>query len=526
VRSLGRGTGASSGCDVLTSCDAHPRPHSFPRAQSALLAAFGLLIASGCVLRFWKLSGVGLWYDELWTVVGASDRPFMEMYREWILGDSHPPGYFLFYFAWLKLVPGTEFWARLPNAIAGVLTVLYLLFRTDRVLNRDERIMSACLASLSYIYIFYALSVKQYSAMVLIVTIATISYLEIVIADRVERRSAISLAAACLALAYLNHFGMVYAAILLLLLAATFRHNREPLQQIARIALACCVGYAPIAYFLYIQVKYSIDGWQPYQLRSFFSDVLPSLFFDDARFVGASLVILVIAVLIRMAAARDARQLVSARRNQHILTIAAVFVGFMVVIGTRKPIFFVRYFLAAVPAVFLGLGILTAAAFPIEKGWPAVLPLAFFVYAAIMQFHTIDALQREAWDQSVDLVLKSKTPVDRVYILGSPVNKTEFDYLKAGDVDGVFYVRNLKFYRYYFRRRDAAALAAKLEVIAPTIQSASALAAKFRNTGITVYVLAGHHLEYRREALAMLEHAARQIAVTRLNSTLIYKLRF
>ena len=91
--------------------------------RTPVLAAFGGLIVFGCVLRFLKLADVGLWYDELWTVVGASHRPFMEMYREWILGDAHPPGYFLFYFVWLKIVPPTEFWARVPNAIAGVLTV-------------------------------------------------------------------------------------------------------------------------------------------------------------------------------------------------------------------------------------------------------------------------------------------------------------------------------------------------------------------------------------------------------------------
>src|SRR3954470_12831049 len=200
-----------------------------------LLAAFGTLIVFGCVLRFLKLTGVGLWYDELWTGVGASHRPFLEMSREWILGDAHPPGYFLFYFVWLKFVPPTEFWARVPNAIAGVLTVAYLLLGTRRVLSQDERIMAASLASLSYIYIFYALSVKQYSAMLLCATIATISYLEIVMAGRVERKPAVAITAACLALAYLNHFGMAYACLLLTLLALTFRRDQPARRHVLRM---------------------------------------------------------------------------------------------------------------------------------------------------------------------------------------------------------------------------------------------------------------------------------------------------
>src|SRR5690349_11228475 len=79
------------------------------RAQSFILAAFAVLIAAGCVFRFWKLGGTGFWYDELWYVVGASDRSFAEMWREWVIGDPHPPGYFLFCFVWFKIFPNTEF---------------------------------------------------------------------------------------------------------------------------------------------------------------------------------------------------------------------------------------------------------------------------------------------------------------------------------------------------------------------------------------------------------------------------------
>ena len=463
--------------------------------RAFMLAAFGALITFGCFLRFWKLTDVGLWYDELWTVVGASNRPFMEMYREWILGDAHPPGFFLFYFAWFKIVPNTEFWARIPNAIAGVITVLYLLFCTKRVLTRDERIMSASLASLSYVYIFYALSVKQYSAMILFATVATISYLEITTARRVDRRAGITLAAACLALAYLNHFAMVYASILIALLALTFRHNREELRQITRIGIAFGLGYLPIAYFLYIQLRYSIDAWQPFEIHSFLSDLLPSLFFDEPAYVLSALGILLCFLLVFTVTRPHTRHMLGASRNRHIVLIVMVCTGFMLALGLSKPIFFVRYFLVILPALFLGLGILTAAAFPIGTGWLAILPLAFFFQAAVIQFRSIDGLQRQQWDKSVDFVLESKKPDEPIYMLGAKMNKTEFDYLREGDVDGVFYVRNLKFYEYYFRRRGAYEIAAKLEVVQPTVESVGELAARFRDTGTTIYILAGHQIQ-------------------------------
>src|SRR3954454_21979934 len=309
--------------------------------RGPLLAAFGGLIVFGCLLRFLKLTGVGLWYDELWTVVGASHRPFMEMYREWILGDAHPPGYFLFYFVWLKFVPATEFWARIPNAIAGVLTVAYLLLGTRRVLSRDERIMAASLASLSYIYIFYALSVKQYSAMLLCATIATVAYLEIVLAARVDRKPAIVVTITCLALAYLNHFGMVYACLLLVMLALTFRRDDAARRRVARMATAFALGYLPIAYFLYIQVRYSIDAWQPYDIRGFVSELVPWFFFNDPSFVLAAGGVLLLVVA--AAARRQAAPFLGSTRNRHILLIIVAVAGFMVALGLSKPIFFARY---------------------------------------------------------------------------------------------------------------------------------------------------------------------------------------
>ena len=500
---------------------------SRPTLRTLAETIFAGLIVFGCFLRFRKLTGVGLWYDELWTVVGASNRPFMEMYREWILGDAHPPGFFLFYFGWFKLFPNTEFWARLPNAVAGVGTVLYLLFGTRGVLARDERIISAAFASLSYIYIFYSLSVKQYSVVILLATIATVKYLAITDERHIDRRAGITLAAACLALAYLNHFGMVYASMLLVLLTAAFRHNRDQLRRVGQIGGVFAIGYLPIAYFLYLQVAYSIDDWQPYDVHAFISNVLPSVFFEDQKFVTAALIILLGSVLaLRIARRPRMEQMFTSSRNRRLAVLVVAFAAFMLALGISKPIFYIRYFIVLWPAALMGLGIVTAAVFPIDAGWPAALPLAFFLRAAAIDFQSVEWLQREEWDKSVDLVLASKQPQDRIYVLGSPTNKTAFDYLRARDVNGAFFVRNVKFYEYYFRRRGANQIASTLEVVEPTVESVLNLTDRFRGTGATIYVLAGHNIEYDGEALAALQRAARRVESTPLVSTVVYKVIF
>jgi hypothetical protein len=176
--------------------------------------------------------------------------------------------------------------------------------------------------------------------------------------------------------------------------------------------------------------------------------------------------------------------------------------------------------------VFIELGIVTAAVFPITSGWLSILPLLFFYNAAVVQLHSFNGMQRQQWDKSVDLVLARRQPDEPVYVLGAKTDKTEFDYLREGDVDGVYYVRNVRFYEYYFKRRGAPALAASLRVVEPTAESVRGLAGRFRRGGATVYILAGHHIRYTGDALRTLEQVTRHIEVTPLNGTLVYKVAF
>jgi hypothetical protein len=288
---------------------------------------------------------------------------------------------------------------------------------------------------------------------------------------------------------------------------------------------AFALGYLPIAYFLYIQVRYSIDAWQPYDIRGFLTELLPWFFFNDARFVSFGLVVLVAGAVGAALMRRDVRRMLVGARNGHLLAIVIAFGAFMLALGLSKPIFFARYFLVMAPAAFLGLAVLSAAVFPL-RSWTAILPLIFFVHAAAVQFRSVSGLQREQWDKSVDVVLAAKRPSDAVYVLGAKMDKTEFDYLQAGNVDDVFMVRNLKFYRYYFRRRGAEDMAAKLDVVEPTVDSARDLVRRFHQTGKTVYVLAGHRSQYESDALAALQRGARKIDITRLYGTLIYRVTF
>jgi hypothetical protein len=135
-------------------------------------------------------------------------------------------------------------------------------------------------------------------------------------------------------------------------------------------------------------------------------------------------------------------------------------------------------------------------------------------------------MQRQEWDASVDLVLASARPEDEIYVLGADPDRPMLDYLEEGDVDGAVYRQNLRYYAYWFRRRGAEDVAAHLRVVEPTAEAARGLALRHRESGRTVYILAGHHIQFDDESVWILEQAARRLETTWLYSTIVYRVAF
>ena len=491
--------------------------------RRATVVVFAALILVGVALRFWKLAAVGLWYDELWTVVGASDRSFSEMYREWMLGDPHPPGFFIANFLWFKVAPNDELWARLPSALAGVATLLFLLFRTSKILSLDERLMSGAFVSLSYAAISYALTVKQYAAMLLFAMVATVAYLEVVQSRRFDRGVALRFCGSFVALAWLNYFATLYAALLGALLLLALRRDRVQLGRAVKAAAVVVALCLPLLPFQYVMMKDTPGDWQHDSFAALVSDSLPQLFFRHPR-VGFMVGAVVVATLVSFAVRREARVELRSQRNFHLLLVAGGGLALFLALGLVKPVYFIRYFLILFPVVLLGLGIVVAAAFPLRSIAFALVPLAFFSEAALVEYREFDGFARQQWDKSVDLVLAKAKPEDLVVVLGWPQNKTALEYLREKNENGVYYVRNLSFYRYYFRRRGADERAAKLEVVMPSLASTTALIERAR--GHTVWVLGGHHLKFDDDALEAVKTQGRDYEFTQLFSTRVYKATF
>lgn len=482
-------------------------------------------IVFGCALRFGKLSGVGLWYDELWTVVGASQHDLGVIYREWLLGDPHPPGFTLFYFAYFKLFPNDELWARLPCALAGVANVLFVLIGARRTFTRHERVFAATFVALSHGLVSYALTCKQYSAMLLLLTVSLVACLEVAQTRRLERRLAWWLGLSVTALAWLNSLAMLAVLVFFVFLLVMLWSERAERLKLLRLAAVISLACLPLVSFQLIVLRYTPGDWQKDSWAQLAGDALPYLFFSDERVTWLAGGLLEVAV-VSLALDEQARRGLVSSRNAQLLTLGGVTLGLLLLLGAFKPLAFIRYFLIAFPPLLLGLGVLCAAAFSTRRAWLLAVPLAFFGVASFAEAKWVDGLRRQEWDKSVDLVLARVKPGDAIAVLGAKQDKTMFDYLRAGDEWGLYYVRNLSFYRYYFERRGAQAWAQSLEVVQPSPESAQALLDANVNSGRTVWVLGGHHIKYGDDVLEVLRQRAKHVELTTMFSTRVYRLDF
>jgi len=132
-----------------------------------------LIVILGFTLRVYHLGRESLWLDEGGSVRLAQLAPTGIITE--VIGNFHPPLYFLLLHGWIAISGASEFSVRLLSALIGTCSI-FLIYRVGRLFfNQSVGIMAALLLCLSRFHIFYSQEARMYSLLVLL-TLASMYY--------------------------------------------------------------------------------------------------------------------------------------------------------------------------------------------------------------------------------------------------------------------------------------------------------------------------------------------------------------
>ena len=123
-----------------------------------------LIILLAALLRLSTLSLKSVWLDEGYSVFAAAQGHDLI----WTGFDAHPPLYYSFLHEWLKLVPnGSEFWLRLPSALASIGGIVFIYHLGRRLFDERFGLIALALLAFSPLEIWYAGEARMYAFVIL-----------------------------------------------------------------------------------------------------------------------------------------------------------------------------------------------------------------------------------------------------------------------------------------------------------------------------------------------------------------------
>ena len=480
-----------------------------------------LIIVIGVTVRWADLGARGLWWDELYSVVGSSGSPTLSaLWDEWMVDDSHPPGFQVLMWLWFLAAPATEFWSRFPSALAGTGLLLYAAFGTRTILPLAGRAFLTALFACAYMPVFYAQEARQYSLLMLFSLIASEKALRL-IREPNEARSWAAFVCACVAASYVHYFGLFLAGswFLVLLFQRIHRRDKLGLKRWMVAGTAFTTLYVPGLMTLNHLIQTGNGGWQKRSTgMEFLNEAYASYFFQDAQYTTLLLISLgAIAAFSRW------------RWTPSVAPVVWPLVGLLLVAAavaatanTQTPVLHVRYFLAFVPVLFLLLATVVARTSDgAPNGLKAICVLLPLLGLGSWYPDYRDS-KKQGWKEATAWVQARATSDDAVGVLGPLSDKTAGELLADGRVNDFFYVRNHTFFEYYFDRMKADAPYSELSRFPNVRPEVDTEAARIANSKSRIFLLGGHHLRLNKGLKRYLSKRYTEHRVKKFKSTRVY----
>lgn len=189
------------------------------------------LLTFATILRVIYLFTRGeIWFDE-WFSIHFSTLETWKKVWHYLTMESNPVFYNLFLRTWLKIVPNTVNWTRLPSLIfaAGGLTLMYLW--AQKMFNRKTAVWAGLLFSVSGLFIHLGTEVRSYSLLFLLST--TSLYLYYLLVTEINPKKIIWLGYFLVNAALLyTHLTATMLVLIQLICLILFQTNQEKIKKI------------------------------------------------------------------------------------------------------------------------------------------------------------------------------------------------------------------------------------------------------------------------------------------------------
>lgn len=361
--------------------------------------------------RFPWLTAEDLWFDEVFSVVLASQEPG-ELLRRAVADQTNPPGFYLLLWGWMRLGSVGEAWIRVLPALAGTLTVpaIVALGRSSG-LRWSAALLGGLLAAASPLLLAMSLEARAYAPL------ALLSAISLALAARLARRDAtarhsgalrlrLTLAAVDVGLVMLHYFGaFVVVARVIAAGLSTRDAEREARRRVRRDALLTALpAAAALALWLAVVIllaprdQVGVNAaWIPLPDAAAvlaFGSTLIGTFDTAAGALGVSAILLGAVAVAWVAAARH-------EQAPWLLVAATLPVALVIVAGllSGRSLWVARYLVIVLPAALLLVAALPSR-LPAPWRTPALLGLAGWACLAGL-FDTRTRQAKPAWSRIV-----------------------------------------------------------------------------------------------------------------------------
>ena len=382
------------------------------RARGRLLDPWAIALIAALISASWA-SRPSLWFDEAATISAAASRTVAELWR--MLGhiDAVHGLYYLLMHGWFAIFPPTEFWSRLPSALAiggaaaGV-TVFARQFST-----RPTAVCAGVVFAILPRTTWAGIEARPYALVVAASIWLTVLFVAAVRRNRPRLWVCYALGLMVSILLNLNLVLLlpVYAAMLPLL--APEKSRKSPFIWWFLSSAVATGAMTPFIVFAHAQV-WQVNWIYPVSWHYAFDIILRQYFDHSVPFAVLSGVLIVAAIAARLAGALapagDTRRLL-------IICVASIVIPTALVViysATVEPIYYPRYLIFTTPsmAIVLAVCIVTVA----RRPWPIAGVLLLFAVAAVPDYLFTQRwpYAKEGWDYSqvADVISSHAAPGD------------------------------------------------------------------------------------------------------------------